>query len=702
MNIIYSYTTKLYREKSWFKVGETGQGDESMTKEQRALLRIAQQDSTSNPEPLELDTAWEVPDWIFDKTIHAQLKKQGCKVVRKDKDREWFKCNIGDVKIAINEIQYGSSRPNSYQARDEQRDCINQAVAHFRADGNKFLMNAKMRFGKTFTSYEIVRELNIKRVLVLTYKPAVDGNWREDVETHVNYEGWKYYSARDYSADNPITLSGEGMVEVLFASFQDFNDFNKKKWSVAKHYHYDMLVIDEEHYGSKTDRAQDSLSQLTYDRKLCVSGTPLKALMSGEFMDDEIYTWGYADEQRRRTEEKTANWVTEIYRWLPVMNFHTYSISEDAKKATAAYSTEEGFTMTKMFGSDDGERFNDEPAVNLFLDQVFGVGATRKSHSPLRTITANHQLWAMPASVNSVSAMEKLLNKRGVDYKVINASADNVTQIQKVKDIIDDNEKTITLTCGRFNTGVTVPEWDAVMMLDDGRSPETYFQTVFRSQSPDANRSKEECYVIDFNPQRCLELIYEFADITAKKSQSTQSAVREFLEFAPVLDHSDNKPVQINTEDVLNLIAEAGSHYEKFGSPFMLNWDKLDEVAEAFNGVTPEASSKVTQLVSDNNLEKGSNYESKSKATLKVNNLAVQEERELRQRVITTMRKLPTYLYLEENHLDNVADIIKANNHLFQEVIGISLDEFQTLCDSQFINTSRLDRAIMAFAQLGK
>jgi superfamily II DNA or RNA helicase len=699
MTIIYSYTTKTYKEKSWYKVGETEQGDDSMLPADRARIRIAQQDSTSNPEPLELENTWVVPDWISDKTIHAQLKKQGCKVVRKDKDREWFLCTIDDVSIAINNIQYGSSRPNAYQARIEQTDCIDQAAAVLANPGSKFLINAKMRFGKTFTAYEIVRKLNLQRILVLTYKPAVDGNWREDIETHVNYDGWKYYSAREFSAENPIQLTG-GQPEVLFASFQDFNDFDKKKWSIARHYHYDAIIIDEEHYGSKTDRAQESLAQLTYDRKLCVSGTPLKALMSGEFEDDEIYTWGYADEQSRKQAEKDSGWSTEVYRWLPTMKFHVFSLSEDAKKVTAAYSDDEGFTMTKMFGSDDGERFNDEAAVNLFLDQVFGIGAVRKSHSPLRSITANHQLWSMPSSVKSVSAMERLLIKRAVDYTIINASDDNVTKIERAKDIIESNDKTITLSCGRFNTGVTVPEWDMVMMLDDTRSPETYFQTIFRGQSPDQDRMKDECYVIDFNPQRNLELIYEFADITAKKGQTTQAAVREFLEFAPVLDHSGNKPVEITVDNVLNMIAETGGYAERFGSAFMVNWTHLDQVAAAFNGVTPEANVTIANEINDNDIVKGKNYEPNGVARINTK-LVLKEERELRQRVITTMRRLPKYLYVEEAAVDNVDKIVyNNNNQLFFEAVGIDLNDFEALIDTGFIKKDRLNRAIMAFNQI--
>ena len=697
--IIYSYSTKTYREKSWWKIGKTEQGDDSMSPRERAQIRVNQQDTTSNPEPLEIDTVWEVPDHIDDEMVHAQLEKMGFYKVRSDKDREWIECSINDISTAINQLVTGVSRPNSYAPRAEQQDCINQAVAHYQNGGTKFLINAKMRFGKTFTGYEIVRDLKLSRILVLTYKPQVDDGWREDMEDHVNYSSWTYYSAKEYSAENPIVLPGVG-TEVLFASFQDFNDFDKKKWSVARTYHYDMIIIDEEHYGSKTDRAQESLKQLTYDRKLCVSGTPLKALMSGEFTEDEIYTWGYADEQERKAQEAATNWATEVYRWLPTMEFHTFTVCNEAKQSLAAYSDDEGFTMTKMFSSDDGIKFNDEASVSAFLDQVFGVGAVRKTNSPLRTTPADHQLWAMPG-VKAISAMEKLLNKRANnEYYIINASDDNVVKIKDVKQAIRLYEKTITLTCGRFNTGVTVPEWDLVMMLDDTKSPETYFQTIFRCQSPDEARLKDKCYVIDFNPQRCLELIYEFADITAKKGQSTQESVRKFLEFAPVLDHVNNKAVPVDVNQVLSMIANTGGYAERFGSSYMFNWGVLDHVADCFNGVDPEANVTVTNEVNDNGLVKGKNFEPTAVAKTKTKDQQ-KEERELRQRAITTMRRLPTYLYVEKSKIDNLNDIVTTNNeHLFFDSVGIGLTDLETLINSGFINVSRLNRAIMSFNQI--
>jgi superfamily II DNA or RNA helicase len=693
MNTIYAYTTETYRQfRGWLKVGQTTQ--------ESAFIRVQQQDGTSNPEPLEIENIWHVPDWVSDHTIHAELEKMGKLRVREDKDREWFECSVAEVSSAINNIVMGISRPNSYPMRDEQMSCHDQAVEHYINGGEKFLMNAKMRFGKTFTSYQILKSLGVQRVLVITYKPAVDAAWREDLETHVDFEGWKYYSAKEFSANNPIVLGNKADVEILFTSFQDFNDFEKAKWQYARDYKYDMVIIDEMHYGSKTERAQASLSELDYDRILYVSGTPLKALMSGEFLEEEIYTWGYADEQAKRKAEELTTWSTELYRWLPVMKFHTFEVNEEAKKLVAAYSEEEGFTMTKMFGSEDGRSFKDNSAVKLFLDQVFGIGV-RKEHSPVRTHAVDHMLFVMPPNVKSATAMSKMLENRvGDDYKIINVSGDNTTKLEDVKSAIRRNQKTITVTCGRFNTGVTVPEWDMVMMLDDTRAPETYFQTIFRCQSPNKQKGKELCSVVDFNPQRCLEMIYEFADITAKHEQSTQEAVRSFLEFAPVLDHSGNKVVEVDVNQVLSMMAETGGYAERFGSNVMLNWSMLDDVADQFFGIDPESGVANSSSISDNGLVKGKNYDGTNAGQKNKTDEDLKAEKELRQRVITMMRRLPTYLFLEEHKIDNVQDIVQLNNNeLFESSVGISLVSFSELCRG-FIKTERLDRAIMAYKQI--
>lgn len=675
MNTIYAYSTATYLEKNWIKVGET-----SLTADER----IAQQDTTSNPEALQKLREWSVPSNITDKKIHARLEEMGFLKTRIDKDREWFEVSVDDVSRAINDLQYGISRKDDYAPRPEQQDCVEQAVEYFRNGGDEFLVNAKMRFGKTFASYLIAKELGVQNVLVLTYKPTVKDGWHNDLINHVYFDGWSY-------ADRYAEYAQLNGPRVLFASFQDINDLSKEKWQGVVGEKFDLLVIDEMHYGSDTARAQKTMESLNIDKTLFVSGTPLDALVSGRFDEQNTYTWSYSDEQRKRKAEKDAGWKTEVYRWLPPMSIHSFEVSEEAKRNIACYSEEEQFTMTKMFASDDGVSFNDEASVKLFLDQVFGRGV-RKTKSPMKTFAADHTLWVMPPNVRSANAMCALLEKMvGKDYLILNVAGNGITNIKKVKDAIARNEKTITVTVGRFNTGTTVPEWDAVMMLNDGRAPETYFQTIFRVQSPDKARRKEECHVFDFNPERLLELVYSYAELTAKKTQTTNSGVREFLEFCPILDHTDNKVRTIDTEEVVSFIAEAGSYIDRFTSGFLFNAGEATNHLDLLAVAGQVTNLKKERLVTANDTERGKNYQANAAEQKKIQKQQKELNRQLVEKAKVITKKIPAYV-LFVDPVGNTEQLLGTDPVDFEEHFEVELSLFESMVESGFINRDRLDR----------
>ena len=692
---IYAYTTKAHRLLNYLKIGETHQAS--------ASIRVKQQDTTSNPDPLEIEKVWDVPLWLTDDLIHKQLTNMGCSKTRLDANREWFICTVEQVDTAINHLLHGISRPDSFKLRKEQQDCVDKLANLFMNSVSKqALLAAVMRYGKTIVSLQLAKAIGAQRVLIITYKPAVDASWREPVERHVDFNEWHYHSASEHSSIYPIELGTEG-VQVLFTSFQDFNDFDKLKWQYAKDYHYDLVIVDEMHYGSDTVKAKFSLSQLSYDRVLYISGTPIKALLSGQFIEDEIYLWRHTDQMARRRQEQLAGWQTEVYRWSPVMHFHTFDIHPEARKAVEAYSNDEGFTMAKMFSSDDGITLRDQSSVELFLDQFFGRGAVHKNHCPLRVKPVDHMLWMLPPSVKSVEALSRLLASYQDQYHIINVAGDNEKDLDKVKQLIRYHSKTITLSCGRFNTGVTVPEWDMVAMLDDGRSATTYFQSIFRCASPDRARRKESCYVIDFNPQRCLEVIYEFAETEAGKHESTQQHLREWLDFAPIMDHSGNKPKQVDVDTVLDMMAETGGYVERFGSVYNINWENLEDYSLMFAGVKADKNAKILQQVTDNDLDLGKNFATSTlPATTK--NKIKDDTQELKQKVVTTMRRIPTFLFgekLQAEFPDVAAIIQQGHGGRFLEAVGVTIYDFEKMCTDGLVKTPRLNRCIMSFNQIG-
>jgi len=735
-SVIYAYTTALKKEKGRVKTGSTRRLAASAY--EAAKQRIAEQSTAiSSDDPAIILEIWDVNDLcetgdkhdslsnlrtLEQSYLHKELKAKGMwfagdeDVTVKDSS-EWFYADtvqtvVDEVSSLINQKRFGVLRPNSYKMREEQQECHDKAVAHYiqygaatgEYLGAQFLINAKMRFGKTFVSYQIVKSLQEKfgtnfKVLVLTYKPAVEAGWAEDLKTHVDFDGWNYHYAKDFDRNNPVVL-GDSKVEVLFASFQDLNDMDKPKWINIKDYTFDMVIIDEQHYGTQTSRAQSTLQKLNYDRLLEVSGTPLHALMSGRFEDDEIYSWTYSDEQRKRNIEKDNNWETEIYRWLPVMNFMTFEVSEQAKSQAHFYDAVEGFTMQKMFASNDGDTFIDEASVSLWLEEAYGLNC-HKNKSPVKQYNSDNMVWKLP-SVNSCTAMEKLINKLDfIKHSPIVVSGDKGADLVDVKNHIRRFDKTVTLTCGSLMTGTTVPEWDMIFMLDGGISAQDYFQTIFRVQSSNKKANKEKCFVVDYNPQRLLQMVYNFAEVQSENvsEKSTQQNVQEFLDFAPIMDHTGNKPVPVALDDVLSLITPA-SHIEGFRSTRFINTSVVNE--QIFDILTPvkqETNTKREVEVSNNNIELGKNKTNVDRKKAEVD-LDAKEQRELIQKAVTVCASIVNYLVLEDKKIDNIKDILYTNNvETFYREVGITLEDFEKLCNCKFIKVNKINRKISAFQQ---
>lgn len=685
MIYIYAYTTATYKRLGWLKIGQTSQDP---------LVRIKEQDGTSNPEKLILVKTWQVPDNISDIEVHKQLAKMGINKVRLDANREWFKCNVEDVDRAINTLKHGVNRSQSFDPREEQQECINKAVDYFKNGGTEFLINAKMRYGKTFVSYMIAKDLGAKNILILTYKPAVGTNWESDLKNHIKFEGWAY------SMEEGFIIDKKAKVNVLFASFQDINDIKKEKWKDIQKHKWDLVIIDEMHYGSDTPRAKLTMDLLNIQKKLYVSGTPLDAMISGQFEDNQIYNWTYGDEQRKRKTELLSGWATEIYRWLPDMKIYMYQVSDQAKKLCSHYSAEEQFTMTKMFASDDGVEFKDQAAVKNFIDQVFGLNVHKKNsvYRNPEIASPNHSLWVMPPSVNSVNAMVAMLEKMvGNSYHIINAAGNNgISKVSKITEIIrhDDHDKTITVTCGRFNTGVTIPEWDMVLMLGDGKAPETYFQTIFRVQSSDIKRQKESCSVIDFNPERALELIFTYAEKFAKKGQGITESLRNHLEFCPLLDHTSNEFKEVSAEDIVSFMQESGNYIDKFNSSYLFNRSKSMNFKKLLELKGAGISSIVHKKKLNSNdvvFGKNFNYSTQKKAEKLKKDLT--EEIIKKAKIITA--RIPEYMIVY--CVKDTYSLLKTPNNDFEEHFGIESDMFAEMINVGFVNEERLNRIIAGF-----
>jgi len=633
-----------------------------------------------------------------------------------------FNCSIEEairrVGKVVNGYLHGTPRRDKYEMRPEQKECCDKAVDYFRCGGNRFLINAKPRFGKTFAAYEVMREMGLKKVLILTYKPQVKESWSECIKEHVHFKDYSWHNAED-GAPTPESDSS-----VTFCTMQQMlHKKGGKKVSYLFEQNWDMVIFDEEHYGSKTNNSEEALAKLQYDYRLDLSGTPFKSISSGLFLDESRYDWTFIDEQIQRKGEEEAGWRTEIYRSLPPMMFHTISIHPDVVKEAegSGFSGDDAFRIEKFLGASNGE-FENPMLVKLFLDSITTKtkdGCWSPWHAKAKNATKlmDHILMILPPSVDSVKAFTNMLKEHTFfsSYHVINASGSGkevVTDIEGVKSAIKKHDKTITVSCGRFNTGVTVPEWGAVFLLDGGKSPEVYIQTIFRCQSPWVVRDKitrkiikyekENCLVFDFNPQRTLELIYEYAMTTAPRGKSIQETLIQFFEVASIMEHGENKFVERTVDDILAAVIRSNCYIERFASARGINTGNLNEhILESWANIKGKGALKLMEQLTDNEMEKGAIGQNLTPAeeekAEKVKKEAKSIAKKMQEKAQSILSRVPAFLWISSNKNGCCQDIIDNNERLFKTVTGSSVRDFKEAIDSRFLNENWINRCIEDF-----
>ena len=519
--------------------------------------------------------------------------------------------------------------------RPEQIIAVQKTMAYFesakRDEPNKspkFLWNAKMRFGKTFAAYQLALKMKLKRILVLTFKPAVESAWRDDLVSHVDFEGWQFVSNKDahdnnVNIDTQFSLCDKSRPIVVFGSFQDLLGTNENGGIKAKNEFihtelWDLVIFDEYHFGAWRENAKklfeypDDEENADFDMEqykrteadnaynetflpistsyyLFLSGTPFRAINSGEFIEDQIYNWTYSDEQRAK-----ESWIgsNNPYLSLPRMVMLTYRIPESIRQIALQGEYDE-FDLNVFFsakGKGAEAKFVYENEVQKWLDLIRGsylpssvddlkLGQDKRPpmpYSDTRLLNVmSHTLWFLP-NVASCQAMANLLAQKQNafyhDYKInVCAGASAGIGLDALRPVLSSmgnplETKTITLSCGKLTTGVTVKPWTGIFMLRNLKSPETYFQAAFRVQSPwkitddNCNRRimKQECYIFDFALDRALRQISDYSCRLNVDESNPEKKVAEFISFLPVLAYDGSTMKQINAQDVLD-IAMAGT-----------------------------------------------------------------------------------------------------------------------------------------------
>lgn len=593
---IYAYTTpEIARHDGWTKIGYT---------EQNVDTRLKQQMHTAD---VEYKLEWhgnatyeDTGETFHDTDFHGYLRKLD--IVGKP-GTEWFEIEPSPAHQRFYEFRENHGivgdtlAPVEYRLRDEQERASEKTVdyAHLHERG-EFLWNAKPRFGKTLTSYDFCKRIGAQKVLIVTNRPAIANSWYDDYVKFVGSEsGLAFISSISTLQGKPYCLSREqyrkgfnngvpkGFIE--FVSLQDLKgaiDFGGKydKLAHVAELEWDVLIIDEAHEGVDTFKTDVAFDHIKRKFTLHLSGTPFKAIANEKFSEDAIFNWTYADEQKAKKDWDNPE-LPNPYAELPRLNMFTYQMSDivagEIKHGMDidGENVEYAFDLNEFFATNENGYFLHNDDVNRFLDALTTQKKFPFSTSELRD-ELRHTLW-MLNRVDSAKALAKKLKQHPVfrDYEIVLAAGDgkldddevSTQAFDKVRKAIAEHDYTITLSVGQLTTGVTIPEWTAVLMLSNMKSPALYMQAAFRAQNPCLfNRNgkflrKENSYVFDFDPARTLTIFEEFANDLYTDTASgggtaddRKQRVRTLLNFFPVIGEDENgEMVELDAERVLSI-----------------------------------------------------------------------------------------------------------------------------------------------------
>jgi hypothetical protein len=795
---IYAYSIDDDAHDGMLKIGQTTQSVQSRVEQQLKTALVKHY-------KIHLDESAERVDGsdFSDHDVRARLRAKGFPKV----DLEWMTCKPIDVQVAITELRTGQpltgTHHETFRMRPEQAAAVNKTHAYFHSIWKedmhavpRFLWNAKMRFGKTFASYKLAKKVGANKVLVVTFKPAVEDAWQKDLDSHADFDGWQYLSKA--TGTDPTTADKKRPL-VYFGSFQDLLGRDRSGNIKAKNTwlhetNWDLVVFDEYHFGAWRDSAKelfegeddteakkelkaefnpdlegfheelDELGEteteflpITTKAYLYLSGTPFKALATGEFIEEQIFNWTYTDEQRAKQQWAAKHHSKRNpYAALPEMRLLTYQMPDELV-AIASQGEFDEFDLGEFFaatGTGSTAAVKHKNDVQKWLDIIRGaysatqvdnlkLGARKPPfpYSDVRLLPyLNHSLWFLP-TVASCHAMANLLaEKQNVffhDYKILTVAGAGagvgLAALPPVREAVGNghDSKTITLSCGKLTTGVTVPQWSAMLMLRNLNSPETYFQAAFRVQSPWSiknpngdNPMEEEilkpvCFVFDFAPTRALRQIAEYGAGLSPEAANPEDAVRELVSFLPVLAYDGSHMTQVDAGGILD-IAMAGTSAtllaRKWESALLVNVDNetlkkimADPKAMAavmnIEGFRALGSDVFETVINKSEKVKATKKEKGDDITPKIKRELSEEEKEykskrkqIQEKLIKFATRIPAFMYLTDFRENTLKDVItKLEPELFKAVTGLTVDDFNLLVSLNVFNSAHMNQAVFAF-----
>lgn len=793
---VYAYSDTRYP--GYLKVGYTTKSAEERVKEQYPVILPSQSYEIVMEELAVRDDG----TFFTDRDIHRQLAKKGFL----NKEGEWFECALSDVLACVIAEKKGvineESRSLDFKMRPEQEEAVMRTAQYFRSFGDEedvvphFLWNAKMRFGKTFAAYQLALEMGWTKLLVLTFKPAVLSAWREDLQSHIDFKSWQFVSNKD--KDLSINDVNRDKPFVCFGSFQDFLGKDSKTGGIKPKNEWvhkedwDCVIFDEYHYGAWRDNAKDlfgrgqsfdkdeynavaeelkemeldnpdyfdeKLLPITTNHYLYLSGTPFRAIGSGEFIEEQIFNWTYSDEQRAKGEWASKNSEPNPYASLPRMVMLTYQLPENIHNIAAGGEFNE-FDLNLFFSAEGAGRsakFKYESEVQKWLDLIRGQYTEvivddlklgkKKPPMPFSDVrllnVLQHTFWFLP-SVASCFAMSNLLqqsqNRFYHDYEIVVAAGTQagigVDALVPVERAMGNPlvTKTITLSTGKLTTGVTVKPWTGIFMLRNSSSPETYFQAVFRVQSPwtiknpdknSPNREeivKQECYVFDFSPNRALSQVATYSNqLDISDDVSPEVKVAEFIRFLPILAYDGSTMKEIDAAEILDITTSGTTATllaQRWQSALLVNVDNVtlqrllnNEDAmralmniEGFRSLNAdletiinksEAIKKAKREAAENDEE----FTPKEKKELTAQEKEVKSKRkQIQEKLIKFATRIPVFMYLTDFREHTLRDVItQLEPQLFKKVTGLTVNDFSLLERIGVFNSAKMNDAVFKF-----
>lgn len=522
-----------------------------------------------------------------DKDVHEVLKRSG--IQRKEfkhinkGGKEWFITDLETAKLAIAAVKQGhesltpgekNMHRSPIEFRPEQAEAIDKTVKLYKKAAGKtrsMLWNAKMRFGKTLSALQVIKTMKFERTLILTHRPVVDKGWYDDFDK-IFYDSPQYaYGSKNIGStfDNlEHRHQTEGLHYVYFASIQDLRGsetvggkFDKNDSLFATP--WELIIIDEAHEGTQTELGQAVISELTKKSTKILQLTGTAFNLMDDIVEEEMFTWDYTMEQRAKQEwDKNHFGDPNPYACLPRMNIYTY----DLGRLMHDFVDEDiAFNFREFFRTTDSGSFLHHAEVRRFLDLLTKEDPESMypfANAHYRSIF-RHTLWMLPG-IKAAKALSAMLKEHPVfgKFSIVNVAGDGDEEedrdeaLKKVNKAIDEATfGTITLSCGRLTTGVSVPQWMGVLMLAGSfnTAASSYMQTIFRVQTPYSANGlvKEDCYVFDFAPDRTLQVLATVPRVSGKAGKTTESqrqALGDFLNFCPVigLEGSVMKPYDVN------------------------------------------------------------------------------------------------------------------------------------------------------------